>query len=110
MFDFIHFIITYNPIFVEDFTFYWKLYHIYTEYFFNNSIVEGLFYGLSLGLKSSILIFIFIWVRASFPRIRWDPLMAFCWTVLLPILFGVIVFLPCVLYSYNIFPANIYLL
>ena len=110
IFDCIHFILIYNPIFVEDFNIYWKYYYVYTEYFLNNSIVDGLFYGLSLGLKSSILIFIFIWVRASFPRIRFDQLMAFCWTVLLPILFGLIVLIPCILYSYNIFPANIYLL
>ena len=108
IFDIIHFIIIYNP--VEDFNLYWKYYYIYTEYFLNNSIVDGLFYGLSLGLKSSILIFIFIWVRASFPRIRFDQLMAFCWTVLLPILFALIVLIPCILYSYNIFPANISLL
>lgn len=110
IFDCIHFILMNNPIFVEDFNLYWKYYYVYTEYFLNNSIVDGLFYGLSLGLKSSILIFIFIWVRASFPRIRFDQLMAFCWTVLLPILFGLIVLIPCILYSYNIFPANIYLL
>jgi NADH-ubiquinone oxidoreductase chain 1 len=110
IFDIIHLMVIYNPIFVEDFNLYWKYYHIYTEYFLNNSIVDGLFYGLSLGLKSSILIFIFIWVRASFPRIRFDQLMAFCWTVLLPILFALIVLIPCILYSYNIFPANIYLL
>jgi len=110
IFDCIHFIITHNPVFVEDFNFYWISYYIYTEYFLKNSIIDGLFYGLSLGLKSSILIFIFIWVRASFPRIRFDQLMAFCWTVLLPILFALIVLIPCVLYSYNIFPANIYLL
>jgi NADH-ubiquinone oxidoreductase chain 1 len=108
IFDIIHFLVIYNP--VEDFNLYWKYYYIYTEYFLNNSIVDGLFYGLSLGLKSSILIFIFIWVRASFPRIRFDQLMAFCWTVLLPILFGLIVLIPCILYSYNIFPVNIYLL
>lgn len=107
IFDCIHFIL-YNSI--EDFNLYWKYYYVYTEYFLNNSIVDGLFYGLSLGLKSSILIFIFIWVRASFPRIRFDQLMAFCWTVLLPILFGLIVLIPCILYSYNIFPANISLL
>ncbi len=78
--------------------------------FFNNPFIEGLWYGLSLGLKSSILIFIFIWTRASFPRIRFDQLMAFCWTVLLPILFGLIVLIPCILYSFNVFPINIYLL
>lgn len=35
-------------------------YYNYIQDFLNNSIVDGLFYGLSLGLKSSILIFIFI--------------------------------------------------
>jgi len=82
----------------------------YFSLFLKNSIIEGLFSGLNLGLKSSILIFIFIWVRASFPRIRFDQLMSFCWTVLLPILFALIVIIPCILFSYNIFPINIYLL
>ena len=75
-----------------------------------HSMIEGLWYGLSLGLKSSVLIFIFIWTRASFPRIRFDQLMSFCWTVLLPILFALIIIIPCILYSYNIFPININLL
>jgi NADH-ubiquinone oxidoreductase chain 1 len=82
----------------------------YLNDFFHSPILEGLFYGLSLGLKSSIMIFIFIWTRASFPRIRFDQLMAFCWTVLLPIVFALIVLVPCILYSYNIFPTNISLL
>jgi NADH-ubiquinone oxidoreductase chain 1 len=73
----------------------------------SNPVLEGLFYGISLGIKSSIMIFTFIWVRASFPRIRFDQLMAFCWTVLLPILFALIILIPCILYSLNIFPINI---
>jgi NADH-ubiquinone oxidoreductase chain 1 len=48
------------------------------ETLFNNPLIEGLFYGLTLGVKSCIIIFIFIWVRASFPRIRFDQLMSFC--------------------------------
>ena len=108
LFNYIHFILS-NLGFV-DWNIFKEYYSFYTEYLLNNSIVEGLLSGLSIGIKSSILIFIFIWVRASFPRIRFDQLMAFCWTVLLPILFGLIVLVPCVLYSYNIFPANIYLL
>jgi NADH-ubiquinone oxidoreductase chain 1 len=64
--------------YIGSFFYYLDYYYVYTEYFFNNSIVDGLFYGLSLGLKSSILIFAFIWVRASFPRIRFDQLMSFC--------------------------------
>jgi NADH-ubiquinone oxidoreductase chain 1 len=106
--DYINSILAYNPFFyIEDF---WPSYYFFRDFILNNSIVEGLLYGLSLGLKSSILIFVFIWVRASFPRIRFDQLMAFCWTVLLPILFALIVLIPCILYSYNIFPINISLL
>lgn len=71
------------------------------------SIFEGLFYGLYLGLKSSIMIFIFIWVRASFPRIRFDQLMSFCWTILLPIIFAFIILIPSILYNINILPINI---
>jgi len=82
----------------------------YIELFIYDPIIEGLLYGLNIGLKSSILIFIFIWARASFPRIRFDQLMSFCWTVLLPILFALIILIPCVLFSYNIYPININLL
>ncbi len=76
----------------------------------NSPILEGLIYGLSIGIKSIIMIFVFIWVRASFPRIRFDQLMGFCWTTLLPILFAIIILIPSVLYSHNILPINISLL
>jgi len=36
-----------------------------------------------LFIKTLIMIFIFIWVRATFPRFRYDRLMAFGWKVLL---------------------------
>jgi NADH-ubiquinone oxidoreductase chain 1 len=75
----------------------------------NSAIFEGLLYGLNIGLKSSIMIFTFIWVRASFPRIRFDQLMTFCWTVLLPLVFAFIILIPCILYSFDIFPLNFYL-
>jgi NADH-ubiquinone oxidoreductase chain 1 len=48
------------------------------ESFFSSPLVEGLLYGLTLGVKSCIMIFTFIWARASFPRIRFDQLMSFC--------------------------------
>ncbi|MSO44353.1 MAG: NADH-quinone oxidoreductase subunit NuoH [Thermoleophilia bacterium] len=38
-----------------------------------------------LALKISALLFIFIWVRATLPRLRYDRLMAFGWKVLLPV-------------------------
>jgi NADH-ubiquinone oxidoreductase chain 1 len=68
--------------------------------------LEGLILGFSLGFKSSMMIFTFIWARASFPRIRFDQLMSFCWTILLPIVFAFIIIVPCILYSLDIFPVN----
>jgi len=80
------------------------------ESIFSDPLIEGLLYGLTLGLKSCIMIFIFIWTRASFPRIRFDQLMSFCWTVLLPIIIAFIILIPCLLYSFDIIPCNINLL
>lgn len=38
-----------------------------------------------LTLKTVVLLFIMIWVRATLPRIRYDRLMAFGWKVMLPL-------------------------
>jgi NADH-quinone oxidoreductase subunit H len=38
-----------------------------------------------LFIKTLIIIFVFIWVRATWPRFRYDHLMAFGWKVLLPL-------------------------
>jgi len=73
-------------------------------------LIEGMIYGLTIGIKSCIMVFVFIWVRASFPRIRFDQLMSFSWTILLPIVIAFIVLVPCIIYSFEIIPTNIYLL
>ena len=78
--------------------------------FLSYPLVEGMLYGLSLGFKASIMIFVFIWTRASFPRIRFDQLMLFSWTILLPVVIAFIVLVPCILYSFEIIPSNIPLL
>ena len=100
-------------------SFFFLMEYIYFDYYINNldkesifsdPIIEGLIYGLTLGVKSCIMIFVFIWARASFPRIRFDQLMSFCWTVLLPIVIGFVILVPCILYSFEIIPSNISLL
>ena len=73
-------------------------------------ILDSLTSASMLGIKSCILIFIFIWVRASLPRIRFDQLMSICWTVLLPIIIAFIVLIPCIVYGLGITPTNFYLL
>lgn len=80
------------------------------ETLFSDPLIEGMIYGLTLGLKTCIMIFVFIWGRASFPRIRYDQLMSFCWTILLPLVIAFIILLPCILYSFEIIPTNIFLL
>lgn len=37
-----------------------------------------------LGLKTTLIMFLFIWVRGTFPRIRYDGLMALLWKSYLP--------------------------
>lgn len=36
-------------------------------------------------IKTAVLLFVFIWVRASLPRARYDKLMHFCWKFLTPL-------------------------
>jgi NADH-ubiquinone oxidoreductase chain 1 len=72
-----------------------------------NNLYMGIISSIILSIKSLILIYIFIWVRASFPRIRFDQLMSYCWTVLLPIIIGLIIFIPCILYTCNWIIINI---
>jgi NADH-ubiquinone oxidoreductase chain 1 len=76
----------------------------------DNPLIEGVLYGMILGIKTNLMIFVFIWARASFPRIRFDQLMSFSWTVLLPIIIAFIVLIPCIIYSFDLIPCNIALL
>lgn len=70
-------------------------------------LIRGTIYGITLGIKVAFLIFLFIWVRASFPRIRYDQLMVVCWTILLPLLFAWIFLIIAIMYSLNSMPTLI---
>lgn len=67
----------------------------------NSYLLLGMIHGFCLAIKVSLIVFLFIWVRASFPRIRFDQLIAFCWTILLPLVFSFIILLPSILYSFD---------
>ena len=75
-----------------------------------NIIIGTTVSGVVIGFKACVMIFTFIWARASFPRIRYDQLMSYCWTILLPIVVAFIIVVPCILYGFEIIPCNIPLL
>lgn len=77
----------------------------YTKMISISSIVATLFFGGYLGpgverfpwlgplylfIKILILLFGMIWIRASWPRIRYDRLMAFGWKILLPLALAIV--------------------
>ena len=83
-----------------------SIWYVY-KYSLFNPIFNGIFFSFWLSLKTCVMIFVFIWARASFPRIRFDQLMSFCWTVLLPIVIAFIILVPCLIYILEILPFNI---
>ena len=54
-----------------------------------------------LGGKIAILIFLFIWVRASYPRIRYDQLMALLWKSYLPLSLAFVILVSGALIGIN---------
>nr|WCH57860.1 NADH dehydrogenase subunit 1 [Caulacanthus ustulatus] len=56
------------------------------------------------GLKTTFLLFGFIWVRSSFPRYRYDQLMRLGWKILLPLSLGWVFLVASVLLSFNWLP------
>jgi NADH-quinone oxidoreductase subunit H len=55
---------------------------------------------LWFALKMSFLLFVFLWVRATFPRYRYDQLMRLGWKIFLPISLGWVVLTSSVLALY----------
>jgi len=54
-----------------------------------------------LALKTSLILFFFIWVRASFPRYRVDQLMRLCWKIFLPLALGFVLFIFSIVFIFN---------
>lgn len=57
-----------------------------------------------LFIKGTLMVFLFVWVRTSFPRLRYDQLMSLLWKTYLPLSLGLIFIINCILWSINGLP------
>ncbi len=59
-------------------------------------------------LKIALVLFVFLWVRATFPRYRYDQLMRLGWKVFLPISLAAVVVVAGVLVAFDLVPVSVY--
>ncbi len=64
-------------------------------------LVPGVFW---FGIKIILFLFLFVWVRAAFPRYRYDQLMRLGWKVLLPLSLAWVVLVSGVLITFDWLP------
>nr|QOQ50842.1 NADH dehydrogenase subunit 1 [Luidia maculata] len=93
----------------------------YSNIIFMNLLTVVLFFGgsspfngifpidiIMVGIKSGVLIIGFLWVRASYPRFRYDQLMYLTWKKYLPLSLCFFVFFIVVILMANIFPPSLF--
>ena len=61
---------------------------------------------LWLGIKTVLVIFLFIWIRATYPRIRYDQLMALLWKSYLPLSLGFVILISGLIIGLNALPVG----
>ena len=74
----------------------------FPELFVNETSIN--LQSVVLGLKTCLFCFLFVWVRATFPRMRYDQLIDLCWLNLLPIVVAFIILIPSILIAFDITP------
>lgn len=71
--------------------------------FFNLSVFNLVPGPINLALKTNVILFLFIFIRACLPRYRYDRLMLLGWKVLLPLSLAWFLFSASTMYSFKLF-------
>jgi NADH-quinone oxidoreductase subunit H len=72
--------------------------------FLNILILNWISPAIWFSLKTTVLLFSFIWVRSSLPRYRYDQLMRLGWKIFLPLSLAWVFFVAALLTSLNWLP------
>lgn len=72
---------------------------------FENFLFTWIPGSIWFGIKVMLMVFLFVWVRAAYPRFRYDQLMRLGWKIFLPFSLAWLIFVAAVLISFNWLPG-----
>ena len=72
--------------------------------FLGGWIIFGYILNILLFIKGTFITFCFIWVRTSFPRLRYDQLMSLLWKTYLPLSLSFVIIINSILWCFKALP------